>query len=256
MKNVIYLLIIGMNFLSTARANNGVLEINEIVANPNGVDENCEYIELTGAAGLALTDHYFVSVEGDSTSNEGTADMVVDLNAQVLGSNGLLVITAEDTQGACGSRTWGVPATTLVRDAAMDGGRLENGSNSFLLIHSPTPMVEATDYDANDDGVLELPANASIVDGLGWSDGGTGDLIYGMVNLALTAGGTPDMATRFPGNTAPNDSAAWYHGDMDGSANSVLYDLTQVSSNFPEGGMLTPGVENMPNDVIFKHGFE
>ena len=81
-----------------ASANAQVL--NEIVVNPNGGDDNCEYIEIRGGAGLALTDHYFVSLEGDATSNEGSADFLVDLTASQLGSNGLLVYTSRSLPGS------------------------------------------------------------------------------------------------------------------------------------------------------------
>lgn len=253
MKKSIILSIMGGCLLTSANAQ----VLNEIVVNPNGGDDNCEYIEIRGGAGLALTDHYFVSLEGDATSNEGAADFLVDLTANQLGSNGLLVITATDTTGVCGNRTYGTPSTTLLRDDDLNGGRLENGSNSFLLIHSPTPLVEGTDYDTNDDGILELPVNATIVDAVAWTDGGGGDVFYGSVQLPATVGGTNDMATRFLDDLTPNEATAWYHGDMDGTADSLMYDLTQVSANFPEGGMLSPGTHNLPNDdLIFRNGFE
>ncbi len=198
--------------------------INEIVVNPNGGDSNCEYAELIGTPSAALTNIYFASIEGDSGSNEGTFDFVSDLSAQTLGSNGLLVITAMDTTGDCGTRTYNSPPTTLVRDMDLDGGRFENGSNSWALIMSPTtPIVEATDYDIDDNGSLEaLPGDAVILDSLGFNDGGVGDILYAP-ELAATAGGTPDMATRFPGDSTANSASGWYWGDMDGATDSVMY---------------------------------
>ncbi|NNE68527.1 MAG: hypothetical protein HKN33_18310 [Pyrinomonadaceae bacterium] len=221
--------------------------LNEIVVNPNGGDDNCEYIELLGFANEPLSSIYFVSLEGDSGSNEGAADFVSNLGALSLGPNGLLVITAMDTTGVCGTRTYNSPPTVLVRDADLDGGRLENGTNSWLLVSSPTTAIlEGTDYDTDDNGTLEgLPADAIILDAVGWTDGGGADINYGGVVLPSTAGGTNDMATRFPGDATPNSAAAWYHGDMDGAADSLMYDLTQVSANFPSGGMLTPGLPNV-----------
>jgi len=229
--------------------------INEIVVNPNSGDDNCEYIEILGTSNASLNNFYFASVEGDAGSNEGTFDFVSDLTVEAFGSNGLLVITAMDTTGVCGTRTYNSPTATLVRDADLNGGRLENGTNSWLLILSPTtPIVEGTDYDTDDDGSLEaLPADALIFDSLSWSDGGSGDLVYGGAQLPSTAGGTPDAATRFPGDSDSNSAAAWYHGDMDGAANSNIYDLTQVGGNFPVRGTLTPGNTNgpFPKDADF-----
>lgn len=223
--------------------------INEIVVNPNGSDSNCEYIEFIGQPNGSLAGLYFVSMEGDSGSNEGAADFVADLTAGVLGTNGLLVIAGEDPGGTCDGRDYGAPSGTLVFRTSILGGSggLENGTNSWLLIRSPTTAITpGTDYDTDDNGSLEaLPGDAVIIDSIGWSDGGGADIVYGSVNLPATAGGTPDMATRFPGNTDGNSAAAWYYGDMDGEANSLNYDLTQVSANFPAGGMLTPGLPNV-----------
>lgn len=215
--------------------------LNEVSVNPAGTDNPCEYIELKGTANAALTNLYFVSVEGDSGSAAGTADMVVNLTGQTLGGNGLLVIISPTP---CGNRTY--PAQTRqITDTQLDsaGGGLENGTNGFLLIRSATPIVETTDYDADNNGTLELlPADAVIVDGIGWTDGGTGDIVYG-TNLALT-GGTPGAATRFNGNDTANSAAAWYYGVLTGTPDATTYGTT-VSTNFPTGGALTPGAVNI-----------
>ena len=233
--------------------------LNEIVVNPNTADENCEYAELRGPEGLALGNVYFVSIEGDASSSAGTFDLVNDLHFESLGTNGLLVITAMSTTGACAIRQWGLPqGTTLVRDPDLDDGGLENGTNSWLVIYSPTEMIlETVDYDTDDDGILEaLPTDAVILDGVGWSDGGASDVVYSSVILPATAGGPPDMASRFLDGTVPLDQGHWYYGDMEGSANSTMYDLSEVSPNFPEDGALTPGLPNVGTLHIFEDGFE
>lgn len=229
--------------------------INEIVVNPNGSESNCEFIEIKGLDNGTLIDFYFASVEGDSTAALGTFDFVYDLSASNLGSNGLLVITADDITGLCGDRTWGAPATTVKRDVDLDNGRMENGSTSFLLIYSPSPIIEGTDYDTDNDGILELPGGAIIADSIGWTDTGASDLVYALVELPSTAGGTNDMATRFGLNQSANTLSAWYHGGMIGDTNSLNYNSSQVSVNFPSYGILTPGEEN-PNDIIFINSFE
>lgn len=218
--------------------------LNEISVNPPGTDNPCEYAELRGAPGATLTNLYFVSVEGDAGAATGTADMVVNLSSQTLGANGLLVIISPTP---CPGRTY--PAqTTQVTDPQLDtsGGGIENGTVSQLLIQSATPIIEGTDYDADNNGTLELlPAGATIVDAIGWSDGGTGDIVYGGVNLIL-ASGAPDAASRFINNNTANSAAAWFYGDLAGTdPNSTAYNLSSVSANFPLGGALTPGSPNV-----------
>ncbi|MBD2180567.1 DUF3616 domain-containing protein [Planktothrix sp. FACHB-1355] len=212
--------------------------INEVNVNPPGTDSNYEYIELKGLAKQSLANLYLVAVSGNN-GERGLAKFVKNLNSQSFGSNGLLAIQ---------NGGYTVPTgTTVVTDTRLSGmGFLDNATNSFLLINSPTALTENTDYDSDNDGVLELPTGAKIMDAVGWSDGDSGDLVYGGVSLTQSSG-TPDAATRLPTNSTPNSAAAWYNGDLSGSANSVTYSSSQVSSNFPTGGALTPGDVNVPN---------
>ncbi len=227
--------------------------INEIVVNPEGPDSNCEYIELIGAPSTWLAGMYFATVEGDSNSTLGTADFVIDLTSGVLGTNGLLVVTGLDPSGTCDGRNYGAPSGTLVFRFAQFGGAgiLENGTNSFLLIYSPTTAITpGMDLDTDNNGTLDgLPLNASVVDAVGLSDGNAGDIVYGGVALPRTGawveGDAPDMVTRFLGDSTSLSVAAWYYGDMSGGANSLNYDLNQVSANFPPNGALTPGLPNV-----------
>ncbi len=226
--------------------------INEVVINPAGTDQPCEYIELQGTPGAALTDLYFVAFEGDTGSTPGVADFVLQFGsstqpAPVFGSNGLLVVTGT---AACGARTY--PAeTTRAQIALLDAPNgLENGAISLLLIRSPNaPIIALTDYDTNNDGVLELPAGATIVDGIAWRDAGVG-IVYG--DAVLVTAFSPDAATRFPGNTTPNSSSAFYGGDLTGTNDATTYSTSNRTANFPASGALTPGAPNVgiaPNDA-------
>lgn len=231
--------------------------LNEININPPGTDNPCEYAEIRGTPGAALTNTYFVSIEGDASSTgagPGVADTVVDLGTRIIGSNGILVIVSPT---ACPGRT--IPAgTTQVTDAQFDtsGGELENGTITFLLVSSPTPIVVGTDYDTNNDGTLEgLPAGANVLDAIGVTDGDFGDIVY-FGQVVSQAPGTPFNAiTRFPANNTPVSSAAWYGGFLETSGGSSTnnYNTSSVSSNFPTGGALTPGAPNVgtfvPKDV-------
>jgi hypothetical protein len=231
------------SFLSAGAA--GQTLLNELDINPGGTDNPCEYVEIKGTPGAVVENVHFVSFEGDIGSTPGVATAVITFGVPgpVLGSNGLLVVTG--TQ-ACGTRTF--PAgTTVAQTTLLDnaGGALQNGTNSFLFISSATAITPGTDYDTNNDGTLEsLPAGATVVDGVAWSDGGAGDITYGTVVLNAT-GGTIGACTRFPGNVAANSAAAWYAGAMTGTNDANTYSATIRTANFPADGVLTPGAPNV-----------
>jgi hypothetical protein len=217
--------------------------INELDINPAGADQPCEYVELRGTPGAIIENVHFVAFEGDAAPS-GTADFVVTFGSPgpAFGSNGLIVITGT---AACAARTY--PAeTTRLQTTLLDGSNgLENGTISFLLISSATAITPNTDYDTNNDGTLEaLPAGATILDAVAWTDGDAGDLMYGGVAL-MASGGTIGAATRFPTNTSANSAAAWYAGAMTGTTDATTYSPTVRTSNFPPNGALTPGAVNV-----------
>ena len=217
-----------------------VLLLNELKINPAGSDNGAEYVEIKGAPGAAIpTGTYFVSIEGDSGGTQGNATLVTDLGGQTLGSNGLLVIA-----GPLNPYTFD-PATTFLSDAQFNGGVLQNGSNSFAIIFSPTtPIASNSDLDTNDDGALDLPAGAVLTDAVGYTDGGAGDQVYGGVTLTQSSG-TPDGVTRFLGNDDAFSAAAFYNGDIAGTVPTDNdYDPAQASANLPTGARLTPGAPN------------
>ena len=224
---------------------NGQILLNELDINPGGTDDGCEYVELIGPPGTIVENIYFLSLEGDAASNEGNATGVIAFATPgpAIGSNGLLVVVSAV---GCAPRTY--PAGTAVIAAAfLNTGILQNGSNSFLLVSSPTAIALNTDLDANDDGVLELPTGAVILDSIAWSDGGAGDLLYGPQLIA--SGTVIGAATRFVGDTRANNSRAWYGGARVGAPADTTYSTTIRTANFPEGGALTPGAPNIGNAV-------
>ncbi len=238
---VLLTLVIGMLALSVSIK---AQLINEILVNPDFQDSNCEYVEIIGTPGGTLANIYFVSIDGDGTG-AGAVREVVDLTVSSLGSNGLLVIS-QPLGGNC-TRTYDSPTTTWVQQEDFS---LQNGTNSWALIKSPTTAIEdGVDYDTNNDGTLDaLPGDAEMLDSFGWSDGGNSDFVYGP-ELVLPVGGASGAATRFPNNTLPNIADVWYFGQMDGAVTSVMYDSNGVSSNFPQGGILTPGTANVADLV-------
>lgn len=239
-------------FVSSATAHGQSL-INEISVDPPGSDVPCEYVEFKGTPNTPLTNLYFISITGDSESNPGFVNFVIQLengaNTPYFGANGLLAVVGPQQ---CGTRTY--PAETAVYSvlARQGGGEVfPNSTNSFLLVSSPT-VITFVDYDADNNGTLEgLPVGATVVDSISWSDGGANDITYGP---RLTAsGGVIGAATRFPTNTTANSAAAWYGGALEGIANSsVNYSATIRTANFPSNGVLTPAAVNVGTAPILQ----
>jgi hypothetical protein len=223
-------------------AENDSALLNELKVNPPGpTDSPFEYMEIQGLPGALLTNVFFLAIEGNQENNPGNVNLAIDLSGAHFGSNGLLVLTATNSP-------YTLPAGAGVfTDARFNapGGALGNGAVSFLLVSSPVPFKEGKDLDSGNNGVLEgLPDGATILDAVGWSKGGSNDVVYGGAVLTLALP-TPDAASRFPGNTSPRSAAAWFYGDLQGTnAATLLYDSTQVSTNFPFGALLTPGAVN------------
>ena len=168
--------------------------INELFVNPSGVDDGYEYVEIKGAANASLSGYTFASIEGDGTG-VGLADIAIDLSTFSLGSNGLLMIRWGTLVGAAD------PATTVVNQSVISGGSLENGSNSFAIFQGA--IAANTDLDTDNDGVLNLAGGVSLVDSVGWTDGGGSDRAYGFTYAANTIGSfTPDAYYRVSGGDA------------------------------------------------------
>lgn len=225
----------------------GQILMNEVSVNPAGNDDGCEYIELLGPPGGSASNVQFLSLEGDTNKGQATFVITIGSPGPVFGSNGLLVFTG--TIAPCNARTF--PAgTTRIQLTAMDTatGVLQNGSNSFMIVNSATAIAPGTDLDTNDDGTLEsLPAGATILDGVAWTDGGATDVIYGTQLTAI--GGTIGAATRFPGDTRANNAGAWYAGALTGTPDATTYSATIRTANFPANGALTPGAPNVGSVV-------
>jgi hypothetical protein len=239
-KNLLSTLLILIAIASTGKAQ---LLLNEVKVNPPGDDNPFEFIELKGPAGSTISNTYLLILESDSGS-AGNADLVIRINNVTLGSNGLYFIGT--------SLGYTVNAPTIMKDTlifGIPGGILEAGSATFMTVYSTVPIVYGLDYDTNNDGVLELPVGASIIDSFGWiSSGATGAILYTPAVLSQSIG-TPDAAVRFYGNTVANSAAAWYCGDLIGTASSSTFDALEVSFNFPTGGALSPGDHNLPNTL-------
>lgn len=223
---------------------NDAVLLNELKVNAPGTnDAPFEFLEIKGRPNALLTNVHLVALDGDQEQDPGEATFVVTLTSARLGANGLLLVAAPGHPYAV------PPATPVVIAAQLGavGGGLGNGTITFLLLSSPSPIIEGEDLDGGDNGVLEgLPEGTTIMDSVGWSDGGPGDLVYTLAALIQTSG-TPDAASRFPGNTAPHSADAWFNGNLEGtSGDCLIYGNKNVSADFPLGSELTPGG---PNDT-------
>lgn len=238
------------------------LVLNELKANiPEDVHAK-QYIELRGTAGITLKNVYAVVLDGDKKGDVekpyedwGYVDYAIALNGVKVGENGLILIKNPNEYNAVADAK-----TMLVDDAkiktydkdvdgvAFEDGILEHGAITFMLIQSDTAIVASSDLDKDNDGKLELPSGAIVLDSVGWEAGGQ---TYSEVKLKQSAS-DPDAASRFYDNTTASILIAWANGDIyedpnkddDDLADEVLYDTLQMSSNLPPKAALTPGKHN------------
>lgn len=227
---------------------NDLLLLNELKVNPPGTnDAPCEFVELLGVPNAFLTNLYLVVIDGNADADPGTATAVVPLGGAQLGPDGVLTILSPGHPYTLpvGSRT------LLAAMFATAGGALNNGSMSFLLVNSSAAITQGSDLDAGDNGVLEgLPAGATVLDSVAWLDGDNNDLAYSPAVLGQSEG-TPDAATRRPGNTNAHSAAAWINADLAGTLPATLtYETQGGSTNFPYGTLLTVAAVNKLAPVI------
>ncbi len=211
--------------------------LNEILFNPASTDGPWEYIEVKGTPGASVSGFQIVYVDGDS-AQIGVAKLVIPLAGDVLGSAGFLVAKS-NLQGHA------VPAgCTLHSDNAFDAtnGCLENGTGTFILVRGAA-LVQGNDYDTNDDGALDLPAGAVVVDAVAISDGGSTDKAHAPV-VQTVSGSQPAGISRLVGNASRAAATAWFGATVSGASNNLVYDASNATANMPAGAALTPGAEN------------
>ena len=213
--------------------------LNELKVNPPGPDDApYEFIEIRGTANATLMNIYLLAIEGNKESNRGRVNLSIDLSGERVGSSGLLLVVAD-------GNPYTVPAGTrvfLVDEFEFPGGALANSTVTFLLVSSPTPIIEGSDLDNGDNGVLEgLPYGVTILDSVGWSDGDNNDRVYTAAALAQPSG-TPDAASRIGGNNNANSASAWVFGNLDGSDGFSLDYANEPT--VPFGTQMSPGSLN------------
>ncbi len=218
--------------------------LNEIYVNPPSSDDAREYIEIRTPEGATdLTDVWLLEIDGDSTS-AGTVDNAQNLGSITTGSNGLLLLGRNYET----SHPWGGEVNPNTTIANLEGGSVENGSITFMLVTNFSGST-GKDLDTNNDGILDSKPWGSVLDSVGWTDNSLSDHVYSSAELNLSAG-APDAATRFPGDTASQSANAWYFGDIEGSGTTTTYSSTSISSNAPEGAVITPGDRNFGGVLV------
>jgi MYXO-CTERM domain-containing protein len=227
-----------------ASAANAQIVLNEIYVNPGGTDDAREYVEICGPAGSTISNLWLIEIEGDGTG-AGVIDSVRNLSGLSFGSSGLLMLG----EGYETSVPWGVVAGTNYYNLNRGTpSTLENGSITFLLVSDFTGAV-SNDLDTDNNGTFESTPWSSIVDGIGWAENDTGvNLFYGAGLGPFVGSFTPDAASRYPTDTSANSAAAWWTGDIDGTAGplAVDYDQTRTAGGVFPGARLTPGSKNVP----------
>ena len=187
--------------------------INEFVANHISTDTN-EYAEVLDLPNTDLSDFTIVEIEGDSSSALGAVDDFT-FNLGTTDANGLW---------------W----------TGFQNNLLENGTKTLLLVEGYFGVV-TDDIDVDDDGVIDNPRWAAIIDSVAVFDGGAADLTYSptvLDNTLLGAGGFP------PGGASliPNGVGPWQANNFDGAGIPGF----PGSLDVPAGEVLnTPGAPNV-----------
>jgi hypothetical protein len=175
------------------------LYINEIFFNPggDGVETRDEFIELRGAPGMDLANHFLLFIENeDNAAKNGPAgqiDNIFDLGAASIGSNGFLTFRMGGDQMGSGSSLYAVapgtsdfvnmgsgagygsgPTSTIGAEDDGNEGVIENGGFTAMLIRNDGDPVAnrptiAFDLDVGNDG-LDHPSGRegwTILDSIG-----------------------------------------------------------------------------------------
>jgi len=219
--------------------------INEVLTNPNGSDSTAtsgnEYFELRGTPSLSLAGYYLLSIEGQGTAT-GDVNQFFDLGSFVIGANGYLfarqfgslytttapgATVIENTPG----QGWGLTGASTVGHNG-DGTQvdLENSATTVMLINigSGGAPTLALDLDADNDGLMELPAGWAVADSVGIMDSANAlaaDFSYGLITLRVGGLGTNVLGNvvDVPG-TPPTTAGAMYVGRKGESTGSTADD--------------------------------
>lgn len=217
----------------------GSVLLNEILVNPDGSDDNREYIELIGNPGEVLTNVTVLALEADAVTAQGEIEFSVDLNGLALGANGLMAIGS----GYETTTPWtNMPTATTLVDLPSS---LENGAITFLLVSDYTGS-NGQDLDTDDNGTLDNQPWGTTIDSVGWNDAFASGAVYTPAEVAVVFA-QPGAVTRIVGDTSDSNASSWYGGVITapaGDTQGITYDPGASTANTPTDAVLTPGDEN------------
>ncbi|MBC7898444.1 MAG: carboxypeptidase regulatory-like domain-containing protein [Saprospiraceae bacterium] len=250
----IFIFIFGLIMSTSLNASAQTLLINEVeIDPPSTTTDACQYVEIRGSnpGGTVPANTYFLSVNSDG-ANFGFANQAINIGGQVIGSNG--TITAINTAVPCGSPVRTFPAGTTVFTYSSPLS-LGVGSETYLLAQSPSNLFAGQDLDTDDDGIFNAALSITVIDGFGLIVNPEEEFVYGaaagVVNISnSTSLDQPDAVTRFSGNFTTFAAAAFYYGELAVSPDETTEYVAPFSVNFPVGGALTPGAQNVPGGPV------
>jgi cysteine-rich repeat protein len=199
--------------------------INEFVTTHSGSDDN-EYVEVSGKPNTNYASYRLLQIEGDSSiSNLG----------RVTAS---LAVGSTDARGLWRS--------------AFSSGALQGGTSTFVLVDSYTG-TSSTDLDADDDGILDLPAPwTRMVDSVAIHDGGGSDKTYAgpLLTVAYDGGSTTvGGASRIPSGKDSDLAADWVRNDFDGDGlPGIGFDPIVFLYSSPPGTITTKHADDRNGD--------
>ncbi|TFH18162.1 MAG: hypothetical protein E4H02_00845 [Lentisphaerales bacterium] len=220
---------------------------NEILMNPDGADDNREFIELMNEGGAgAVSNLWILQINGKVTLTGAVHDKWA-LTGATFGANGLLLIGNNyDDPPEGGPWSAIVPTTScgFGDPTYFDAADILNANYTLLLVSNCSASVtNGYDLDVDDDGVFDAQPWDALLDALSWTDGDVNAILYSDAPLVQPSG-TADAATRFTTNHMGNSVVAWFSGDIMTNETDTLgrtYDPVTCSANLPGGAYLTPG---------------
>jgi hypothetical protein len=229
----------------------GNLLLNEIFINSPGNDPPHEFVELRGLADMGMGSLYYVAIEGLIGPSVGAFEKIVDLGPYINGSNGLSLLSPQEPGFAYNVN----PATTQIEDlgtVADENVSSNNDSTTYVLLWSPSRELPdfAFDFDWDNDGQLELPVGAQLVDTVGVRTVGQPDQVYGLTSsiLSFTAAEV-DSISRKLGDSDRNDGSAWFGGNLLSAGDDYLLYEADSAALPVTGAAMTPGDVNTGTDA-------
>ncbi len=210
--------------------------INEVFANPLGLDDGSEYFEIFSTAGVtSLTGLTFLVVEGGGL-NAGIIDLALSLDGFSTGTNGLFLWRDSATvlQAA--------PAAATTQNITDFNPDIENGSQTYLLVTGFTGTI-GDDLDTNNDGALDSVPWTSVIDAVGITEN-SGDITYA-ASLGFVDFGDSNFT---PGAVFRTDNAGWVAAGILGTSpgpftvNPLSISLATYDASMPY--QFTPGNAN------------